>query len=85
MAARKLLSFNGNNGVGPATVTGLKAGDQVLNLIIDSTALSNIPGTSAEALFSTIAVSDDELLQIAASDLSSLLFCVLIEREVLLV
>ena len=77
--ARLLVSFNGINAVGNVSVSGLKAGDRVLNIVSDSFATFNII-----TFFSSLVKTDDELRQIVGSDLTSNTFYVLLERELLI-
>jgi hypothetical protein len=87
--ARKLVSFVGNNNTGAILVADVKSGDQILSVVYVSGSRPGFgplgaPGQSFTTAFSSIVVTDGEILQSAGLDYSFYTFTSLIERKVML-
>lgn len=68
------LGFTGKNGTGACTLTGAKVGDIVVGVL-------NLAGDGASASFQSVITVADQIQQVAAGDLSTAKFGVLLIQE----
>ena len=77
----KIVTFTGNNGSGAIFIADLVAGDQVLSVV----ASSGLPvGQDETSEFAAFILTDGQISQITAGDLSGYGFTALVQRHVVI-
>lgn len=73
--ARLFRTFNGRNGAGAISVSGVRAGDHIIEQTFENGGSGNL---------SPIVLVDDEVLQIVGGDLTPYTLRILVDRDAMI-